>query len=164
MAGATWKRVFPAADLRRELREAESPIDFHRRIKRLLFPEPKARPASSPQQELWSIDEEGLPERPWRIQPDDTFHCVALDCDDITARMCVVRQLTTDAQRPKQGGRRSQWASRGQASDYPSCDSLRCAQGRGIRTALDPTAGVTWKGVGPGGRFRPPSANRGAEP
>lgn len=98
---------------------------------------------------LWVVDGEGLPPRPWRVLPDDVFDCVALGCRGMAVRTCVVRQLATDAQRTGQ-------SSRGQGTEHPSCDTRKCAQGRGIRGALDPAAAVTWQGAGPGGRFARP--------
>ena len=107
-------------------------------------------PADAPipgQRALWVVDSPGLPPRPWRILPETRFNCHTLGCDGMEARTCVLRQLSTDAQRTEQ-------ASRGQGTDFPSCDSRKCAQGRGIREALyDPEGAVRWRGVGPGGRF-----------
>jgi hypothetical protein len=94
---------------------------------------------------LWVRDAEGLPERPWRVQPHDPVSCVTLDCT-VPAHVCVARQLASDAQRT-----RDTW--RGQGSEYPSCVTARCAQGRGIREALEPGAKVAWRGEGPGGRL-----------
>jgi hypothetical protein len=115
-------------------------------------PKPVA-PAAPPQRALWVIDGEGLPPRPWRVGPDDRFDCVALGCRGLEVRVCIARQQASQAQRMKQHGRRSQWASRGQASEYPHCVTETCQQGRGFREALDPVADVAWRGRGPGGRF-----------
>ncbi len=101
--------------------------------------------SGSAQLVLWAIDGEGLPPRPWRIGPDFSFRCAALRCP-ITAGECVERQKVTDAQRPS-GDARSSSGRRCQVSDFPSCDTLRCAQGRGIREALDPSADVAWQGA-----------------
>lgn len=133
-------------DLRRELRAAESALDFMRRMRALAFPEPPPTPPAIPQLVFWSVDADGLPPRPWRIEPDDVFDCVALGCKGLSARTCVARQQATDAQRTQQ-------ASRGQGTDYPLCDSRKCAQGRAIREALEPRMAARWRGVGPGGRF-----------
>jgi hypothetical protein len=94
---------------------------------------------------LWVRDADGLPERPWRVQPNDVVACVTLDCT-VPAHVCVARQLASDVQRT-----RDTW--RGQGSEYPSCVTARCAQGRGIREALDRNATVAWRGEGPGGRL-----------
>jgi hypothetical protein len=95
---------------------------------------------------LWVRDGEDLPERPWRIRPHDTFHCVALHCEETPAHVCVARQKASEVQRTKD-------TCRGEASDYPHCVTERCAQGRGIREALDPDHPVEWRGAGPGKRF-----------
>jgi hypothetical protein len=121
-------------------------------------------PALPGQLALWVVDGDGLPPRPWRLSPDDVFNCITLGCR-MSVRECVRRQMVTDAQRMDQGGRKSQWASRGQGGDFPSCDTKKCAQGRGNRQALAPAAGVEWKGAGPGGRCLPerPRAEREAQ-
>jgi hypothetical protein len=132
------------AELRR-IAEAANP----RAVVRALL-EQKRKPApiaeAQPQLALWVRDADGLPPRPWRIHPDDHFDCKVLGCKGLRARVCVARQQATDIQRTRQ-------TSRGQGTDYPSCDTRRCAQGRGIREALDRRESVTWKGAGPGGRF-----------
>lgn len=117
-------------------------------LRELAFPPPLPPVAPLPQLALWVVDAEGLPPRPWRIYADDVFDCRALNCRGMVARVCVVRQQVTDMQRTEQ-------ASRGQGTDFPSCDSRKCAQGRGIREALDPRANVAWRGAGPGKRFQP---------
>lgn len=131
----------PAAELRRI---AESP-NPRVALRELLARRPAAAPR--PQLALWVRDAEDLPERPWRVHPDDTFDCVALACKGMRAGLCVMRQQVTDAQRTQQ-------TSRGQGTRYPACDTRKCAQGRGIREALDPDADVTFSGAGPGGRFQ----------
>lgn len=88
----------------------------------------------SPQLVLWALDAEALPLRPWRVGANFRFRCVALGCH-VTAQECVRRQATTDAQRTKQ-------VSRGRGAKYASCDSMTCAQGRGVRGALDPHVSV----------------------
>lgn len=108
------------------------------------------RPPEDPplpgQRALWVVDAEGLPPRPWRLDPDDVFDCRTLGCRGLKVRECVVRQIATDVQRTTQ-------ASRGQGTIHPSCDSRKCAQGRGNREALDREADVTWRGRGPGKRW-----------
>lgn len=74
-----------------------------------------------------------------------TFRCAALDVERMQIGTCIDRQRITEAQRTEQ-------SSRGQGTDYPHCDSLRCAQGRTLREMVDPTD-VQWRGQGPGGRF-----------
>lgn len=143
MAGG--RRTVTLADLRRLLREP-SPLRVVVALKAIVFPEPAPAPEPEPQRTLWTIDAEGLPPRPWRLQPDDVFRCQALGCD-VDARRCVMRQLVSQVQRTRDG-----W--RGQASEYPSCVTETCAQGRGVREALDPGAGISFRGVGPGGRFQ----------
>jgi hypothetical protein len=115
-------------------------------IKGIVFPEPTPTPRQAPQLTLWIIDGEGLPPRPWRIQPHEVINCVTLH-GTIPACRCVARQLASDVQRPT----KDTW--RGKASDYPHCVTSLCAQGRGVREALDPGSHVTWRGAGPGGRF-----------
>lgn len=144
-AVAAGRRTVMLADLRRLLREP-SPIRIVVALKAIVFPEPQPPPQELPQLALWTIDADGLPPRPWRIQADDLFRCRTLGCD-VDARRCVMRQLVSEVQRTKDG-----W--RGQASEYPSCVTEGCAQGRGVREALDPHAGVAFRGVGPGGRFQ----------
>ncbi len=75
-----------------------------------------------------------------------TFRCARLNADDVPVHTCVTRQVVTDLQRSRQ-------VSRGQGSDYPSCDSRSCDQGRSIRGRLDPSTPIAWQGAGPGGRF-----------
>jgi hypothetical protein len=113
----------------------------------LSAPAPQEQAAPPPQLGLWVVDGEGLPPRPWRIGPDDRFDCLVLGCEGVLARTCVTRQLVTEAQRTEQ-------KSRGQGTDYPACDTRKCAQGRGIRAALEPNASVEWSGTGPGKRFQ----------
>lgn len=60
---------------------------------------------------------------------------------------CVARQQVSDLQRTRD-------TERGQAPEYPSCQTDRCATGRAIRALLDPQR-KGWRGVGPGGRFLP---------
>lgn len=110
-----------------------------------VYPEPAPEPCR-PQLALWVVDDEGLPPRPWLICGDTRFDCRALGCKNLPARICVARQAASDAQRT-----RDTW--RGQGFDYPLCVSERCAQGRAIRAALDPTHAVRWRGAGPNGRF-----------
>ena len=117
-----------------------------------LRPHPPA-PVERPQLSLWVIDAEGLPPRPWRLAPDARFDCLALGCRGMLATTCVARQRASEIQRTQQ-------ASRGQGTDYPGCDTRRCAQGRGIREALDPAVMRTLRGSGPGGRFKMRSQER----
>ena len=90
----------------------------------------KAAPALPGQRALWVVDAEGLPPRPWRVAPEDVFDCLTLGCRNVRVAQCVARQKANDIQRTEQ-------PSRGQSSDFPGCDTRRCAQGRGIREALD---------------------------
>lgn len=94
---------------------------------------------------LWSTVRTGRPER-WlgRIPCDFTFHCVAENCTNISARECVRRQLTSEIQRTKD-------TERGQASRYPLCKTGTCEQGTAIRYSLEQQ--VSWIGKGPGNRF-----------
>ena len=75
------------------------------------------------------------------------FRCERLNGQLVQAHVCVARQKASDIQR-------TQDTHRGEASEYPSCVSSQCAQGRAIRRALDPKARMTWVGAGPGGRFQ----------
>jgi hypothetical protein len=145
--GGAARRTVLIADLRRELQASESALEFRARVKAIVYPEPRPRAPGAPQLVFWALDATGLPERPWRVGPDTVFDCRALGCQ-FTARICVTRQMASDLQRTK-----DTW--RGEASIYPRCVTERCAQGRGIREALDPAAGVTWHGAGPGKRFEP---------
>lgn len=108
------------------------------------------------QSTLWVQDAPELPARPWRVSERYEFHCVALNCQHMTAHNCALRQAVTERQRTLQ-------ASRGQGTEYPHCDTLKCAQGRGIREALGPGVNVTWHGAGPGGRFERGQPGRGAQ-
>lgn len=114
-------------------------------IRGIAFPEPPPPTTPIPQLSLWVVDADGLPPRPWRLAPDATVECRTLKCT-LAACRCVARQMASDVQRTK-----DTW--RGEASAYPHCVTDRCAQGRGVRAALDPSAGVTWRGAGPGKRF-----------
>lgn len=76
-----------------------------------------------------------------------TIRCERLDGEELPAHVCVARQVASDIQRTQQ-------ASRGQGTEFPTCDSRKCEQGRAIRKALDPRAPVSWEGAGPGGRFQ----------
>lgn len=143
------KRTVPLQALRAALRSA-NPMAL---IRSMAWPEPPAEPVPLPQLALWVVDGEGLPLRPWRLYADSEIDCRALGCS-LSAGVCVTRQLASQVQRTK-----DTW--RGEASSYPTCVTERCAQGRGIREALDPAAGVSWRGCGPGGRFEP--AKRGGE-
>lgn len=98
----------------------------------------------SPQLVLWAQDAPDLPPRPWRIGPEFTFRCAALG-STVCAGDCVRRQQVSDLQRT-----RDTW--RGEGSEYPACVTERCAQGRGIRLAVD--ADVHFRRVGPGKRQR----------
>jgi hypothetical protein len=111
----------------------------------VLRPPPPPLAHGSAQRVFWGVDADGLPVRPWRVDPADIVQCVALH-GDVPAHICVARQVASDAQRTTD-------LERGQASDYPHCVTARCAQGRGIREALDPTCRPTWRGAGPNGRF-----------
>jgi hypothetical protein len=113
---------------------------------------PPQRQADPAQLGLWVVDGEGLPPRPWRLAPDDRIACKLLGCN-VPAATCVARQVASDAQRTRQ-------VSRGQGTDFPTCVTERCAQGKGIREALDDRAEVAWKGHGPGGRFAVGRAGR----
>jgi hypothetical protein len=146
MAG---RRTVPLQVLRAALR-MPNPIAV---IKDLVFPPPSVGVPQLPQLALWVVDDEGLPPRPWRIYADNVVCCRTLQCT-LRASQCVARQLASDIQKTK-----DTW--RGEASSYPHCVTERCAQGRGVREALDPTAKVAWRGAGPGGRFEP--GKRGAE-
>ena len=134
----------PLRVIRQALAGSETAMDFRARMRALAFPEPAPTP-ELPQLVFWIVDADGLPERPWRILASDLFRCRTLACF-VEARVCVARQLASDLQRT-----RDTW--RGEASDYPHCVTAQCAQGRGIREALDPAAAVQWRGVGPGRRF-----------
>lgn len=125
-------------DLRRIL-ESPRPLQTLRSV---AYPEPE--PAADGQPQLWVVDARGLPPRPWRVHPDTPFDCKALGCKGLLARMCVARQRVSEMQRTN-----DTW--RGEAPKYPSCQTERCAQGRGIRQALD--VEVTWVGVGSGKRI-----------
>ena len=105
---------------------------------------PKREETPVPQLALWVTDAEGLPARPWRVYRDDIVPCAAMGCP-VPAHVCVARQHASELQRT-----RDSW--RGQCPEYPSCVTERCAQGRGVRNALDPNASVAWKGTGPLGR------------
>lgn len=115
-------------------------------VDRLRPPTPKEDSDSAPvpQLALWVIDSDGLPPRPWRLYRDSVVHCAAYGCP-VPAHICVVRQLASEVQRTHD-------THRGQASDYPACNTARCAQGRGVRAALDPTDEVIWNGEGAGKR------------
>jgi len=130
-------------ELRRVLR-GPTPLSA---LRQLAYPEPRPDPPQRSQLALWVVDGPGLPQRPWRVHPDLAFRCEALGCDGVLVRTCVARQLATDAQRTRQ-------SSRGQGTEYPSCDTRKCLQGRGIRAALGPSAGITWDGAWVGGRFQ----------
>jgi hypothetical protein len=94
---------------------------------------------------LWVLDAPDLPPRPWRVGADYEFRCLTLGCD-VRAKTCVIRQLASAQQRT-----RDTW--RGQGTDYPHCVTEDCAQGRGIREALDPETKLAWRGAGLHGRF-----------
>ncbi len=145
--------------LRRAL-ASENPIA---EIRALVAPRPPplAREAR-PQAALWVVDAEGLPPRPWRVYRDTEIRCIALRCT-LLAGVCVARQAASEAQRPRHLHNGKTDTRRGEASDYPSCDTRRCAQGRGIREALDPTVHVAWRGTGPNGRFERGPNDLGAQ-
>jgi hypothetical protein len=138
------------AALRRIL-SGENPVA---ELRALVAPRPRPTPAAVPQLRLWVVDGDGLPERPWRVRRDTVVECLTLGSTRegkripalLPAHVCVARQLASECQRTK-----DTW--RGEASAYPSCVTERCAQGRGIREALDPDASVKFRGAGPGGRF-----------
>lgn len=111
---------------------------------RLAVVAPRRAPAP-PQSTLWVVDADGLPPRPWRVQARDVVQCVALRCR-VPAHVCVARQLASEVQRTE-----DTW--RGEAGDYPHCKTEKCAQGRGIRVALDPCHPVVWVGAGQGKRL-----------
>lgn len=92
-----------------------------------------------------------------RLDPSHTFVCRALDCEQVPAHVCLVRQLTNQVQRTEQ-------ASRGQASEHPACDTRRCEQGRAIRAALDPVYVETLKEAAQSrGGFHRERKRRGAD-
>lgn len=117
------------------------------RVQDLLHPPAPAVEAAQPppQLALWVVDGEGLPPRPWRIYRDSIVACSTLGCS-VPAHVCVARQQASELQTTH-----DTW--RGTASEHPSCVTERCAQGRGVRAALDPNAGVSWSGTGPRGRM-----------
>lgn len=114
-------------------------------VRSLAWPEPHATPTETVQRGLWIVDADGLPPRPWLICGNSEVRCATLGCT-VMARVCVARQAASDSQRT-----RDTW--RGQGFDYPNCVTERCAQGRAVRDALDPTRLMRWRGAGPGGRF-----------
>jgi hypothetical protein len=84
------------------------------------------------------------------IAPQSLIRCSTLACS-LRAQICVVRQLASDRQRTH-----DTW--RGIASEYPSCRTDRCAQGKAVREALEASATGSrraWAGEGPGGRWLP---------
>lgn len=87
----------------------------------------------------------------FRIIPDEVFICNTLHCI-LSARVCVTRQLVTDAQRTKQ-------SSRGQGTYHPHCDTRTCSLGRMVRQSIDPQQSGTWRGAGFGGRFAKGAGN-----
>lgn len=135
------KRTVTLSVLRAVLR-APSPLAA---LRALAWPEPPKVAAPLPQLALWVVDADGLPARPWRLYADSVVACTTLRCT-LYAAQCVARQKASDIQRTK-----DTW--RGEASAYPHCVTEKCAQGRGVRAALDPAAQVAWRGAGPGGRF-----------
>jgi hypothetical protein len=135
------KRTVTLTVLRAVLR-APSPIAA---LRALAWPEPPRVAGPLPQLALWVVDADGLPARPWRLYADSQVACTTLRCT-LYASQCVARQKASDIQKTK-----DTW--RGEASSYPHCVTEKCAQGRGVRTALDPAAQVDWRGAGPGGRF-----------
>lgn len=80
------------------------------------------------------------------IHPAHVIVCRTLGCEVLPAGVCVARQVASEVQRTK-----DTW--RGNAGDYPHCVTEKCAQGRAVREALDPTAAALWKGEGAGGRI-----------
>jgi hypothetical protein len=94
---------------------------------------------------LWTLPAPEARPVPWRVRPDFVFRCMALGCSGMSARTCVARQIVTDRQRTQQ-------ESRGQGTEFPTCDTRKCAQGRVVREAL--RDGLTVRGAGPGGRLR----------
>lgn len=82
---------------------------------------------------------------PEQLSPAAVFFCRRLRCT-LSARPCALRQSASDKQRT-----RDTW--RGEAGEYPSCVTSRCAQGREVRAAVEAAGQVSWKGAGPGGRF-----------
>lgn len=139
-------RAVPLTALRALLREPSSLLVV-RALKELVYPPPPPPADDGAQLALWIHVADGLPPRPWRIYATDRFHCFTLAAE-VEACRCVARQRASDVQQTN-----DTW--RGQASEYPSCVTSRCAQGRAVREALDPSAEVAWRGVGPGGRFTP---------
>lgn len=137
-----------AAELRQVARE-EAEVEARRRE---LLARRRALLASAPPGwepaalRLWVVDADGLPPRPWRVRLDDVVECATLGCD-VPAHICVTRQKASESQRTK-----DTW--RGEASEYPCCVTERCAQGRGIREALEPQeVGAGWRREGPGKRW-----------
>jgi hypothetical protein len=112
--------------------------------------EPVASPP--PQLALWVVDSDGLPPRPWRLYRDSIVDCTTLGCP-VPAHICVARQIAAGLQRTHD-------THRGQASEYVTCVTERCAQGRGVRAALDPQDAVVWKGEGAGKRASPTRRRR----
>lgn len=98
-------------------------------------PLPVAPPTEDPQLALWVVDAEGVPPRPWRLPVDAVIRCHRLGGCTIPAVQCVARQVASQVQQTQQ-------SSRGKASDFPLCTTEGCAQGRGVRAALDPAANV----------------------
>lgn len=96
---------------------------------------------------MWLIDADGLPERPWRLDPSEKFTCTKLNCKNLTVGTCVLRQQISDVQRNRAA------SYRGQGSQYPHCVTEHCEQGRGIRLALGNGIRIPWAGAGAGQRF-----------
>lgn len=115
-------------------------------LRGIAFPEQAPEPERRSQLALWVVDDEGLPPRPWLICGNTPIDCRTLGCKSLLARVCVARQAASDAQRT-----RDTW--RGQGFDYPHCVTEKCAQGRAIRNALDPTHVMRWRGAGANLRF-----------
>lgn len=86
------------------------------------------------------------------IAPSSPIRCLRLHAT-LPARICLLRQLVTDRQRPTVVGLRSAVGRRCSVSVFPSCDTATCSQGRAVREALDPARAQTWRGRGLGGRF-----------
>jgi hypothetical protein len=142
----TGKRAVPLNALRALLREPSSLLVV-RALKALVYPPPPVPAQDGAQLALWVHVADGLPPRPWRLYATSRFHCFTLAAE-VEACRCVARQRASEVQKTQDS-----W--RGQASEHPSCVTERCAQGRAVREALDPSVTVTFKGTGPGGRFTP---------
>jgi hypothetical protein len=69
------------------------------------------------------------PATPPRLLPETPIACAKLSAI-IPARVCVLRQQACDHAGTQQG-------YRGQASDFPGCETRSCTQGRAVRKKLE---------------------------